>query len=239
MERIPDYFDRTLILNLPERTDRLRLVKREFLGIGIAVDRPLDRVSVLSGIRYKDAGGYQSIGARGSIASHLAAIELARSRHLRNVLICEDDIKFTNVPTSQIAEIIAQIPKTDWDIIYFGYLLPKQLDKPVGIHRWHTPTMGGHYYAVNAPFFDTLIEFIKGCQSRPHGHPLGGSMGRDATFGHLMLMRPETKIFISSPNLAIQRSSSSDISRSRWFLDRTKLAPVMSAVRDWRERITS
>src|SRR5689334_2371185 len=97
MKRLFDYFAGVVLINLPERSDRLAAAVREFEKSGYALSHPASRILIMPGKRFDDLDGFPSTGMRGSFTSHLRAIELARSLKLKNVVICEDDVKFNHV----------------------------------------------------------------------------------------------------------------------------------------------
>lgn len=241
VKQIIDYFDHAFLINLPERADRRRRAEQEFKKLGFEIEaappgqNPRCKISLFPAIKFDDAGSFPSTGYRGSVASHHRVLELARQTRLKNVLIFEDDVHFNVVKPSVVQTIVDQIP-AEWDIIYFGYLTPTlPPSSETGLLRYSTGTIGGHFYAVNGSFFDVIITYMKECQSRPAGHPDGGSMGRDGTFGHLLLVRPQTRVFITSPNLAKQHGTKSDISPK--LLDKTFLAPLLEFLRVARNRL--
>lgn len=231
MRKLFTSFAATLLINLPERKDRLAATCHEFKKIGYAINDPNSSVTVVPGKKFDSADGFPSIGMRGSFNSHLSAIELAQSLKLKNVLVCEDDLKFNSVDPGSIDKLLFSVP-AEWDIIYYGYLEPKGIGTGPGYVPHTQGTIGGHFYAVNGDFYDTLLDYMVACRERPPGHPLGGKMGRDATFNQLLVVRPETKVFLASPNLAGQRSSRSDITPSR--LDKIISPPLMNFVRSAR-----
>jgi glycosyl transferase, family 25 len=240
MREIINYFDHSFVINLPSRADMRRDVKGEFRNLGYKLEfdgSPLSqKVSLLRAVHFDGAGSFPSIGARGSTASHAAALAIAATRCSRNVLIFEDDVQFNHVLPGVTRTILAQIPE-HWDVIYFGYLQPECNLKEVGLSLYSDAIIGGHFYAVNGSFFHPLSDYIRKSQSLPAGHPEGGSMGRDGAFNHMSLMHPSIRIFIASPNLATQRASRSDISPTR--PDSSPLAPLVDFLRVAKNHLTA
>ncbi|MBC9882146.1 hypothetical protein G8O24_32970 [Bradyrhizobium sp. INPA01-394B] len=234
MQKLFQNFDAIFLINLPERKDRLAATVREFEKIDYPIAHPHNRVRIIPGTKFLSADGFPSIGMRGSFTSHLSAIQSAQALKLRNVLVCEDDIRFNSVDESTIDRLSSSMPP-EWDIIYFGYLEPKEENRAIGFLPYAKGTIGGHFYAVNGPFFEVLANYMLACRDRPPGHPLGGKMGRDGTFNQLLIVRPDTKVFLTSPNLAGQRSSRSDITPSR--LDKIVFPSLMSFARSLRHRL--
>ncbi|MBR0836975.1 hypothetical protein JQ612_27590 [Bradyrhizobium manausense] len=230
MQQLVSRFSHTFLINLPSRSDRWRAARSEFARVGLILDQNGGKLSTFPAAKFDDADGFPSKGSKGAFFSHLTILELAREQKMADVLICEDDLKFNNVAPDVVEDVVASIPES-WDIIHFGYERPASIDRPIGIHRFMEPPIGSHLYAVNGRAFDRIIGYMKETATRPPGHPLGARMGRDATFGHMLHLYPDIELFLASPNLATQRSSSSDITPS--WIDRTPLrrfADVMRSI---------
>ena len=80
---LSNYFERVVIINLPERTDRRRRMERQLEAAGIDPQRP--PVEFFAGIRPAEAGGWPSIGSRGGFLSHDTVLRQAKERGLRNI----------------------------------------------------------------------------------------------------------------------------------------------------------
>src|SRR5690242_13217350 len=106
-------FGRTYLINLPERTDRLRSARREFARVG------WDGVTVFPACRFDSAGGFQSIGARGCFHSHLACLTRALEDRCGDVLILEDDIMLPSSLPALTPSILRQLRERAWDLAYF------------------------------------------------------------------------------------------------------------------------
>src|SRR5262249_44328703 len=144
----------------------------------------------------------------------------------------EDDFCFRRLPPETISAVTAAIPKTAWDIIYFGYLHPSDGGLCGPLSRLTSDhTIGGHFYSVNGPFIQPMLKFMQETQARPHGHPDGGSMCRDATYNHLRIVRPDIRVYLAVPSLAIQRSSRTDLHDLAIYDRIALLRPMMGAMR--------
>jgi glycosyl transferase, family 25 len=236
MRRLVNRFDRAYIINLPDRTDRLRLVSKSFDSIGIKI--PNQKLRIYSAVRPTDKGDFYSLGARGAFNSHREVLKLAVADGLQNVLVFEDDVAFNTVPEDKVLNIINALPALDWDVVYFGYgkveLSPSDLGSPLLV--WPQPTLGGHFYAVNGRFMGPMIQYMNECEARPINHPDGGPMSRDGAFNHIRLIKPEIQVWIAIPNLASQASSRSDLS-PRFFDNILWLRPIISSVRQFKSRV--
>ena len=82
--------------------------------------------------------------------------------------------------------------------------------------RCREDTLGGHFYAVNGHFSSTVIDYMDQCEARSPGHIDGGPASRDGVYNNLRRLRPETRVFLSILNLALQRSSRTDISETHF-----------------------
>src|ERR671911_414786 len=124
MKQLIDAFDRAYIINLQDRTDRRRDVVREFQKIGI--DVPNDKIHFYTATRPTELARFPSLGARGSFTSHRTVLDLALRDCLRNVLVFEDDVFLKAIDDSTLEEIVQQLARMTWDVVYFGYLQPRQ-----------------------------------------------------------------------------------------------------------------
>src|ERR1700744_707064 len=127
MKQVIEYFDHAYVINLSDRTDRRRQAEKEFRRIGITL--PGEKVDFFTAIRPSDRGNFQDIGTRGCFNSHRSILELAEQKRLRNVLIFEDDVSFRDVGTDFEEQVIGELSKQDWDIVFFGYGKPN--DEPL------------------------------------------------------------------------------------------------------------
>ena len=71
------FFDRTYVINLPERKDRLREITRELRSMGMTFADP--GVRLLRATRSREALGFPSPAVRGCFLSHLAILLQAQA----------------------------------------------------------------------------------------------------------------------------------------------------------------
>ncbi len=119
---IIDYFDRTSIINLPERSDRRSETIDEFKRIGWPIKN--EKVNFFPAIRPDTPDGFPSLGAKGCLLSHMSAIKKARQDNLANILIMEDDIAFISDINIVAAEALQELEGTDWGFLYLGHEYP-------------------------------------------------------------------------------------------------------------------
>ncbi len=229
MRRLIEFFDQTYIINLRDRPDRRRQVVREFDRIGLKI--PNAKVSFYTADRYSEAAGFPSAGVRGSFSSHQRVLELALHKNARNVLVVEDDVFFKHVSISHERAILDFLHKDNWDLIYLGYLEPDEKCLTGPIDKWDGNTIGGHFYGVNREFMAKMAGYMDKSQKRPPGSPLGGPTFRDGAYNQIRKACTELRVFLSAPNLAVQRSSRTDLLDTR-FYDRVKIfRPALESVR--------
>ena len=96
-------------------------------------------------------------GAIGCSMSHMRCIQIAKERKWDHVLVCEDDVQFTNVPLflTQMSRFLATVP--EWDVVLLaGNNIPPFRvvnDACIQVSNCQTTTA----YIVKAHYYDTLI----------------------------------------------------------------------------------
>lgn len=230
-----DYFEKTYIIHLRERKDRYRDTLKELKKQGVASD--LDQVVFYSTERPTEQGDFPTLGARGSFTSHTNVMKLALEQNLDRVLVMEDDIAILNTVKTHGLEVVKHLENIPWDIVYFGYLVPKHLPPGPPLVPYHGPTQGGHFYGVNSTILPRLVDFLESCMTRPAGHPEGGPMFRDGGFNLFRTLNPDVKIYLASPNLARQRSSRTDLHRLNWYDQLSITRPLVDQFRSFKNRL--
>lgn len=229
MKRLIAQFDRAYIINLLDRPDRREEVKEEFDKIGLSI--PNDQVRFYTATRPTERGNFHSVGARGAFTSHRNVLDQALADKLQNVLVFEDDVSFRNVGESCISQIIARLSHTDWDLIYFGYVTPSDQALAGPLIPWKDITIGTHFYAVNGRFMTRMLEHMLHSEAGPAGDPERGPTSADGIHNRMRLQDPDIRVFLSSPSLAFQRSSRTDLQPVSIYDRLPLLAPGMRVVR--------
>jgi GR25 family glycosyltransferase involved in LPS biosynthesis len=171
-----------LYINLESRKDR-----REHVEAQLASLMPQLVIERFNAIKHWN-------GAIGCSMSHMRCIQIAKERGWDHVLVCEDDVLFTNVPLflTQLSKFMATVP--DWDVVLLAgnNIPPYQVvnDACIQISSCQTTTA----YIVRAHYYDTLIDNYR-----------AGI--------HLLMRNPTQKI-----NYAIDRYWFKLQRRDRWFL---------------------
>lgn len=232
-------FDKTYIINLPERIDRKHEIQAELKSIGS--DLITGKVELFPAIKPHDYGDFPSQGVLGCFLSHLQVLKLAREENLKNVLIIEDDLAISR----RIRRISSILPDflndRDWDIIFLGFLPYCGLDfsdyyskasvksydsnKIYSIEMTDKPVRGTHFYVVRQSMYTPLIVYLENLLNERFqasslvSLPVLGDLDAaylDTAYFLFKRKAPDTNISIICPPLGWQRSSRSDVHPSRF-----------------------
>ena len=168
--KLNDFFDRIFVINLERRPDRLEKFKQMSDKIGFeyeifpAVDgKIIDRNSLVEGRIFQIESNdlYKSfddyfLGQLGCILSHLRLLKYCRDNNIKNVLILEDDVDFSDEFQSRFDNFTLSFNQ-EWHMIYFSGSLVETSDEFNSYSKLltcHTT----HSYAVNSSIYDYLIE---------------------------------------------------------------------------------
>lgn len=209
-----EFFDRTFIINLPERTDRRQEMLGELERAGLSPET--GRIEFFPAVRVTEAAGFESAGCYGCFLSHLAVFKQARQAGAAQVLVFEDDAVI--VPRFQQDEeaLVEQMRSMPWGIAYFGHALEDPADRPAHLKPFNESVRLAHFYSVNGKYLDRLIAFFESILTRPPGHPDGGPMPADGALHFFLMKNSDVPSHVATPNLGTQRFSRSDIS-PKWF----------------------
>ena len=96
-------------------------------------------------------------GAIGCSMSHMRCIQIAKERGWDHVLICEDDVLFTNVPLflEQLAKFMATVPAWDVVLLAGNNIPPFRVVNNACIQVNHCQTTTA--YIVRSHYYDALI----------------------------------------------------------------------------------
>lgn len=141
-----------LYINLESRADRRAHVEAQLASL----KHSANGLSTLVAERF-NAIKHATSGAIGCSMSHLRCIQLAKARGWDHVLVCEDDVLFTNVPLflTQLTKFMATVPK--WDVVLLAgnnvppYRVVNSACVQVGSCQTTTA------YIVRAHYYDALI----------------------------------------------------------------------------------
>ncbi len=226
---IIDYFDRTAIINLPERADRRAETRDEFRRIGWPIENA--KVDFFTALRPETPAGFPNQGVRGCFLSHMNVIKTAKHDNLANVLIMEDDIAFISDIDKIAADALQALDQTNWGFLYLGHDHTSDTSGSTQLEKITEPLLFAHFYAVNSTIFDRLLEFLEQVLERPPGHPDGGPMHYDGALSTFRMQNRDIKTFAIIPSLGYQRSSRTDLHSLSFWDSWAILNPLTSRIR--------
>lgn len=237
-QTISDFFDRTYVINLVERTDRRREMERQFRQIGIAL--PYEKMAFFPAVRPDSPGAFPSIGARGCFLSHLGILENAQQHGFARILICEDDLNFVPDFQARIGPILAKLAELPWAFFYGGY----RTFEPVqtvdeGILGVASDFSIGttHFVAFQGDAIGEVGQYLRAMLQKPPGDPTGGPMHVDGAYNWFRSQNPQFRTFIATPELGYQRPSKSDIFAGAWYDNLPGVAAAARTIRAVKTRI--
>lgn len=225
-------FDRIRIINLPERTDRRREVRSEFARIGLPIDGTT--VAFHDANRPTEAGGFQSIGARGCFFSHLEVLESAMSDGVDSVLILEDDLDFSKNFALDLPSALDHLRRHEWGVFYGGLIsctMPEErnADTPLAKASPDNGVQGTHFVAFSKAAISLAVPYLNEMARRPPGSVEGGPMHVDGAYSWLRRAHPHLETWLAAPELGHQRPSRTDI-HDLGFIDKTPVIRDVAAL---------
>ena len=213
IKHVFEQFDQVRIINLRERTDRKAGVLKELARIGFdKVAPPLSFYTAERPAQVPEG----DFAPKGSLISHREVIREALAAGARSLLVLEDDVFFAEPPASAVDDIIAAMGRTDWDIIYFGRLscdIEPAADRGDAgpLVPWRKGVIGGHFYGMTRPYMERILLFLDSLGKVELGMEDVRPSFRDGAFGLYAERNADVKQFLAAPNLALQRSSRTDL----------------------------
>jgi hypothetical protein len=156
---IDEYFSRTVVISLPQRTERRERLSRNLAASGLAAK--LSWFDAVDGKNVVSPAGWESgAGGWGCLLSHLAVLRQAVADGVPSILILEDDVCFSPHASRWLPAFMRAVP-ADWHQIYLGgqhLLAPQCTDNPMvwipeNINRTHA-------YAVTREGAVRLLRFL-------------------------------------------------------------------------------
>jgi len=191
--------EHALYINLESRKDRKQHVEAQLKLVGISAER-------FNAVKLPD-------GALGCSMSHLKCLQMAKEKGWDHVLICEDDITFTN-PVLFVQQMNKFLNKQEnWDVVLLaGNNMPpyKQVeDYCVQVTRCQTTTG----YLVKSHYYDKLIDNIKtGMNMLVRNRDMHKIYAIDK---YWFLLQDKDLWFLITPLSVVQREDYSDIEKRR------------------------
>lgn len=163
MVNLKKYFDKIFVINLDKRPDRYQTFQDEMSKYGI---EGVERFSAVDGSSTGILNNRILQGEIGVLMSHLEIIKKCKSEGLKNVLILEDDLYFTD-EIKKLDDYMSVVPE-DWNFIYFGgnHVYGPQPTKINDKVLKLNFTVALHCVAINSNLFD-LIEKTLPEMSKP------------------------------------------------------------------------
>ena len=193
-----------LYINLDARTDRRAHVEAQLA----ALKNSQIGMPNLAAERFR-AIKHATSGAIGCSMSHLSCIQLAKQRGWDHVLVCEDDVLFTNVPLflAQLSKFMATVPQ--WDVVLLaGNNIPPYRvvnDACVQVGSCQTTTA----YIVRAHYYDALIANYRAGINLLMRNPTNKL--EYAIDRHWFELQRRGRWFLITPLSVVQREDYSDI----------------------------
>jgi GR25 family glycosyltransferase involved in LPS biosynthesis len=193
-----------LYINLESRADRRAHVEAQLS----ALKNCRNGMPNLVAERF-NAIKHATSGAIGCSMSHLRCIQLAKARGWDHVLVCEDDVLFTNVPLflTQLSKCMAAVPH--WDVLLLaGNNIPPYRvvnDACVQVGSCQTTTA----YIVRAHYYDVLIANYRAginLLMRNPAQKINYAIDR-----HWFELQRRDRWFLITPLSVVQREDYSDI----------------------------
>lgn len=145
-------FDDIYVINMPEHTERLLQAKEELSKIGITDFHVFPGIKINNGVTIQDREA-------GCKLSHMAIIEKAQQSKLKNVLIFEDDIIFSDKFINAIEQITEFIKNTPFDLFYFGGNTNGKVNEKIKksiikVKSFYTT----HAYCINHKAYQSILD---------------------------------------------------------------------------------
>lgn len=206
------------VINLPGRKDRYREFASQLKNVGSSFGDA--KVTIFEGVRPSEAAGFPTLGARGCFLSHLGVLRNALASGQDRVLICEDDLNFSPDIAQLLPSLTRELEREAWSIFYGGYGSPIS-GEPIapGVIQSNPADsiICCHIYAVRGPALRDLVSYLDAILLRAPGHQDGGPMHVDGAISRFRSDFPQYVTLAASPPIGFQRSSRTDIHKTRWF----------------------
>lgn len=221
-----EIFDKIYLINMPDRTDRLKRVGDELRRIGILIDGD---VTIVPGRVVDDRGHFPSQAALGCFESHLSIFKDAQKNCYGRILILEDDLMISSRFRRIEEKLVTFIKNKDWDIILLGIfpyhnrtladyyqdsILTNGFYDTVTFRKPPLIPSGTHFYAVSQSILDRLITFSQFVLEKrmTEGHEFKEDIKRgldpayiDTALYRFSVENNDVRYFLACPSLAWQR----------------------------------
>jgi glycosyl transferase family 25 len=217
MNSLPSLFGATFLINLPERVDRLKSAKVQFVRAGWEIGP--SGVEIFAALRYQEAAGFPNAATRGCFQSHLQSLRLAHGRRASSVLLVEDDIALSTALPNLMPSIKARLATQEWDFIYFGHYGTGNISSAgretnadeLVFDEWTGEILTTCFYGVRGQVLPRLIDHLDKHANGRTGDQEAGPMPIDGAYNIFRRNNRDIRCLIAHPKLGWQNSSRSDI----------------------------
>ena len=227
--KLTDYFDKTYIINLPVRKDRLWMIKHELKRAGIKLAP--GKVEIFRGIRPEGSGVFPNAGVRGCFLSHLTILKQAQKDNLKNVLIMEDDLTIGDLFIKREETITEKLDTQDWGVVFLGHNLMLGHIEGFEFKSHSGPMITTHWYGVSRKTLGPLVAFLGQWEKRPDLWQVHKSAQIDGALSVFRQRQPGCLTLVSNPCLGWQRNSRSDVQAIALFDKIPLVRDFVTAVR--------
>ena len=203
MKTINEYFERTYLINLDRRPDRLIRAEQNCAKVGVSFERfaacdgEKENFQIVSAQEIGQLPSYWNRGAAGILQSLIQILKICIKDKIDSVLILEDDIEFHPDAQKLFSKWIQEVP-ADWETLYFGgnHIQPII---PISEHLGKiTYTFTLHCHAIRSSIFELLLSKLSQMRNPADVYYAKEIHSRGASFSFF-------------PNLAYQEASFSNI----------------------------
>ena len=198
MSILSKYFEKSFVVNLDRREDRMKETKEEFDKWGIddvwrypAID---GNILDLSQMNYAHKLNKGEIGL---IITHKRIIELAKEEGLKSILIMEDDVVF-GPEFEHLDDYMKDVPE-NWDMFYLGanHTYGQRPEHIAGyVHKLNF-SVTTHCFAIRDTMYDVILDKLN-----------SKDVPIDLSYAQI---HKEHNVYGFLPNIAKQREGFSDI----------------------------
>jgi glycosyl transferase, family 25 len=214
-----ELFDKTCVINLPDRRDRRRATTKELRRHFPSATLD-ERVTFHPAVRPDDAGAFPTQGSHGSYLSTIEVLTSAVDDGLDRVLLMQDDVRFTAAFREHGDWLLSRVAADDWDIMQLGYI---DVDGVTARYAGEAPVMvdfrqeviGAHCIGFRGTAIEAMLDHLHICKHGEPGDDRTGPMPVDGAFNTFSWCRPEYRRMLPVPNMVGQRNSRSDVRPSR------------------------
>lgn len=174
------------IINLPERSDRLKTTLKELKNV--------ENCRIYPAIRNKTQG------FKGLSDTVKEIIKIAKKENYKRIVIFEDDVKITSKKSIEKFQMSMNSLPPDWDILLGGVYSILNGDKIWNEHLKLLKDFSSlHFTLINHTSYDIILEHD--VKKKKH---LDRYLGEKSKNGEL-------KVFLTWPMIAVQHAGKSDI----------------------------